>query len=174
MDISIKGHNGANAVYAAVQEGKTDCLRTLLELKGDLAQAVDKGGFPLFVAAQRNHADCIRVLLEFKADPEQANPDGQTSVYQAAGAGQIAALRVLLKVANPTALEGDGNTSAHIATAQGHADCLRLLIDNGASVNHVNKEGDSPLELAMALNKKTCGELLMSAGAQLPKGFVKT
>ena len=81
---------------------------------------------------------------------------------------------ILLQVADPTAAENDGNTAPHIATAAGHADCLRALVENNASVNHVNKEGDSPLSIALELKHKACGEILLAAGARPPKNIVET
>ena len=71
-------------------------------------------------------------------------------------------------------MANDGNTAPHIATATGHADCLRALIENKASVNHVDKEGDSPLSIALELKHKACGEILLAAGAQPPKYCVET
>lgn len=45
--------------------------------------------------------------------------------------------------------------------------CLRLLIENGANIDHVSFEEGSPIYLAVQAGSLECTKLLVDAGCQL-------
>jgi ankyrin repeat protein len=91
-------------------------------------------------------------------------------IFESAAAGDAASLRQCLNV-TPQAvhdLSGDGWTALHLASAFGTPEAVRLLLENGASVDAVSKnpQTNQPLHAALALgrNPETI-RLLLDAGA---------
>lgn len=58
-----------------------------------------------------------------------------------------------------------GWTPLHCAAHQGNKDCVRLLLQYGADVTKVNREGKSALHLAAAQNRAAIVQMLLEAGA---------
>ena len=58
-----------------------------------------------------------------------------------------------------------GNAPAHWASANGHAPCLKLLIDAKANVNHANSDGWTSLTLASKHGHPRIVAALLGAGA---------
>jgi ankyrin repeat protein len=85
----------------------------------------------------------------------------------AAAAGKLDAVDMLLGVgAAVDATRGDGTTAACWAARGGHGDVLRLLLDNGANVNHVDVlDGSSLLHFAAQASTAEAVEIALEAGA---------
>lgn len=59
----------------------------------------------------------------------------------------------------------DGVLPIILAAKEGCAECLELLIENGASIDACDKRGFSPLELAVQGGYFDCAQVLIAAGA---------
>uniref|UniRef100_A0A8C4QY84 ArfGAP with SH3 domain, ankyrin repeat and PH domain 2a n=1 Tax=Eptatretus burgeri TaxID=7764 RepID=A0A8C4QY84_EPTBU len=56
-----------------------------------------------------------------------------------------------------------GNTALHYACNNGQTECIKLLLRSKASINLVNEEGETALEIAQRLKQNTCEILLQDA-----------
>jgi len=128
--LAVLGHH-AKAVQFLTSRGAD------IEVKGRWPAPEDA---PLAVAARLGDLDLLDVLLLGGANVGAASgPDGRTPLMVAAAAGKLDAVDMLLGVgAAVDATRGDGTTAACWAARGGHGDVLRLLLDNGANVNHVS------------------------------------
>jgi ankyrin repeat protein len=62
----------------------------------------------------------------------------------------------------------DGATAVLVAARQGHLDCLRLLLDEGATINYqMPSNGTSALLLAAMHGRTSCLQLLIERGANI-------
>ncbi|HVV46493.1 MAG TPA: ankyrin repeat domain-containing protein, partial [Bryobacteraceae bacterium] len=125
-------------------------------------------------AARSGDVEVMRLLLDHGADPKLANKDGVTALMVAAGAGYTDANRGT----EPEALEAvklcrelgldvngvtdKGETAMHGAARRGANTIIQYLADNGGKINAANKQGLTPLDLAM-------GKGGGAAGRQPPK-----
>lgn len=67
--------------------------------------------------------------------------------------GDIATVRKLLAMDTPANFTLNGTTPLHTATEKGYSSIVKLLIDHGADLLAQNAEGNTPLDVALALKK---------------------
>ena len=108
------------------------------------------GKLPLRVTL--SHPDVLKLLLEHGADPNLHFADGFTALLQLLRRKQgeyMRALTVLLDYgADPNiAHAGTGNTPLMIATLDLNVDLVKLLLEHGADVTQVDREGKSVLDM---------------------------
>ncbi|XP_055365853.1 cortactin-binding protein 2 isoform X2 [Betta splendens] len=175
-----QNHNQTSALFAAAQNGHTDCVKLLLS-SGSPADASDENGFtPLHLAAAHGHSSCVELLLAAGAAVDAAASGGQTALFQACEAGRLDCVRVLLNCgADRSCTATDGCTPLHAAVRSGHVDTLRLLLGPrtgadpcvtpelpAALLNQANGDGWTAAHMAAALGLKECLEVLCSHSEQ--------
>nr|XP_054591041.1 cortactin-binding protein 2 [Nothobranchius furzeri] len=176
-------HNQTSALFAAAQNGQTECLKLLLS-SGLPADVSEENGFtPLHVAAAHGHSSCVEVLLAAGAAVDSVAVGGQTSLFLACEAGSLDSSRALLNAgANRSLATADGCTALHAAVRSGHVDTLHLLLCHPAQgdpsetiptqvlpatlLNQANGDGWTPAHMAAALDLKECLEVLCSHSEQ--------
>uniref|UniRef100_A0A3B3T2V6 Ankyrin repeat and SOCS box containing 15 n=1 Tax=Paramormyrops kingsleyae TaxID=1676925 RepID=A0A3B3T2V6_9TELE len=143
------------------------------------AQACN-GESVLMEAAGSGNPDCVELLLRRGANPDLAGVTGHLPIHRAAYeghylSGHYLALKILIPVTSKKAVRLSGQSPVHSAADGGHAQCLRLLIENGYEVNtvlekHISENyGDrrrSPLYFAVSNGDVPCTEMLLNAGAR--------
>jgi len=123
---------------------------------------LNDGTTPLIRAARTGDATVMRLLLEKGADPKLTTRDGNNALMIAAGVGYrdkntrgteaeaLEALKVAigagldLKLANR-----QGETALHGAASRGADTIVQYLVDQGADINALSKQGFTPLDVAM-------------------------
>jgi death-associated protein kinase len=60
----------------------------------------------------------------------------------------------------------EGETPMHCASARGNLDCVRILLDNRAPINVIDRRGCTPLHLACRRHHVSIALLLLHAGTQ--------
>ncbi|XP_070687503.1 cortactin-binding protein 2 [Pempheris klunzingeri] len=179
-------HNQTSALFAAAQNGHTECVKLLLS-SGSPADVSDENGFtPLHFAAAHGHSSCVEVLLAAGAAVDLAAAGGQTPLYLACEAGRLDCVRVLLSTgADRSRTTTDGCTALHAAVRSGHVDTLRVLLCHptqgdptvtsdppatlalpAALLNQANNDGWTAAHMAAALGLKECLEVLCSHSEQ--------
>lgn len=146
----------SNALLDAANQRNTAAISALLKTsKGQkLLEARDaRGRTPLLVSTWLDDQDSAQVLLQAGADVN-AKDNQQDSPYLVAGAeGRTQLLRWYLE--HNAKLEDTnryGGTAIIPAAEKGHLDNVRVLIDAGINLNHVNKLGWTALMEAIVLS----------------------
>jgi ankyrin repeat protein len=67
--------------------------------------------------------------------------------------------RVTLKLSNSA-----GMSSLHYAATQGHLEAINILISNKTPINALNKQGDTPADVAVRIGHTECAQALLNAG----------
>ncbi|XP_034542292.1 cortactin-binding protein 2 [Notolabrus celidotus] len=178
--------NQTSALFAAAQNGHTECVKLLLS-SGSPADVSDENGFtPLHFAAAHGHSSCVEVLLAAGAAVDSVAAGGQTPLFLACEAGRSDGVQVLLSArADRCCTTTDGCTALHAAVRSGHVDTLRLLLCHrtqgeptvspeprstlglpAALLNQANNDGWTAAHMAAALGLKECLEVLCSHSEQ--------
>ena len=121
-----------------------------------------KGATPLWRAAMSSDVEAMRILVAGGADPNLATDSGVTPLMVAAGIGWagnftqnapdswMEALKYCLELgADVNAVETrKGYTALHGAASRGDIEMVQFLVDQGAKVDVVNKDGNSVADMA--------------------------
>jgi len=137
-----------------------DLVRQLLAHRADVNIRLEKGesgrgrftttgSTPFLLAARNADVPLMRLLLELKADPQLPNADDSTPLLAAAGVGAL----------------GDGDEAA--GTEEDAVEAVRLLLDLGADVNAVDKNGETSMHGAAYQSRSALVRLLADRGADI-------
>jgi len=157
--------NGIADLLAHVRRGNATAAAEILAANPELANARDdKGDSPVLVATYHGKQDLVRLLLDRGARP---------SFFEACALGLDADVRRELR-RDPSAVRQfahDGWTPLHLAAFFGHPQTVEALLDAGADVLAVsrNGEGNLPINAAAASpradRRSAVTRLLISRGA---------
>lgn len=148
-------------LFAAIEAGDGDAVRTVLERDpGCVSARNDTGITPVLAAQYRHRRDLVDLILA--AAPE-------LDVFDAAAVGEVDRLAELLE-SDPQAVNAyaaDGFYPLGLAAYFGHPDAVQLLLARGADVGQVarNPMQVQALHAAVAGRNEEAVRLLLQAGA---------
>lgn len=164
-------------LHAAALNGDVDRINRLLD-QGDKLESRDSyGRTPLHVAAYKSHDDALVALAKAGADMNAYEHDAYDVITIAAVADDPEILRLaLLHGGNPANITSPYDGTALIAAAHlGHDEVVKILIDAGAPLDHINNLGWTALIEAVVLGDGgpahvRTARALINAGADVSIG----
>lgn len=127
----------------------------------------NNGCSPLHVAACYGKSAIVDWLLNHGANANCCDFSGSSALHCAAAHGhQNAVLLLMYADAKLDQRDDDGNQPLHFAAINGHVDCVKALLYFAEhagiryDVNGTNKDGDTPLHLAVKYYHKDVTEIL--------------
>jgi len=135
-------------------------------LTGDAS--LGEGTTPLMRAAKSNDIAVMKALLDAGADPSLTLKDRTTPLMVAAGGGTVVgAYANAIPVTEDTSIQAigfcldrgvdvnafntNGQTALHLAVQRGAEKVVRFLAENGAKLDMKNKQGRTPLDIALGV-----------------------
>ena len=144
-----------DAWYYAVQNGRTDTVRRLLEAGMDVNKY--RGKVPLVMAIHNKKMEIIQLLLERGADVDNIphDPGGQTALEAAVNVGYFEAVDTLLDHgATLGPINGRGSSiMACCFSYKENWDMFEYLLGKGADVDMRDRQGNSALSAAVQQGK---------------------
>ncbi|XP_071105248.1 espin-like [Haliotis cracherodii] len=154
---------GATPVFYAAQEGHLECLQYLIEhMDGSLKIVAFEGMTAFLSAAEGGHLHVMNYLLEKQGSEAllSTTNDGATVFHYVASTGNFHVLQYLLEIPNIGDLlrvtDAFDRNPAHDAAENGFVECLRMLVEAGISLYLPDKDGETPLSLAMRSGNPKC------------------
>ena len=134
---------GYSGVHAAAARGDAADIARLAAAGANVNAREAYGRTPLHVATFGRHREVIAALVKAGADINLKERDRYDAVTIAAVADDVATLRLLLQLgASARQVTSRYDGTALIAAAHlGHDEVVKLLIDGGAPLDHVNNLG---------------------------------
>ncbi|PHH74930.1 hypothetical protein CDD80_2741 [Ophiocordyceps camponoti-rufipedis] len=146
---------GWKALHSATLQGATDMMSCLVEAGADVNSAVDTDGDTcLHIAVSLDRADIVDFLLRSHVT-SVSNKFGFLPLHLAAGNGNAAMVRSLARVVPVNATDDMLSTALHRACWIGHAEVVRVLVDEGAHVYALDMYQLTPLDYADGLGYET-------------------
>ena len=166
-DMDVAKRDGFTALHLAALNGNTEICRLLVERGVDYQQADESGYFPMQLATRHNQYDVVNAFLESGIDPDSCARLELTSLHIAAFICDARLIWLLIRGgANVNARNADATTPLHVAAGreQGRVS-MQLLLANGAELDPIDNEGDTPLHNACYKGYYQNARLLLRRGA---------
>ncbi|MEJ2694240.1 MAG: ankyrin repeat domain-containing protein [Candidatus Thiodiazotropha sp.] len=152
-------------IHRAVKIGDLDQLERNLYWDAEVNEPGPNGLTPLHTAAQKGSLVMSRILVTHGADLGALDPQGHTPLIKALVARNTRLADYLVK----QGARLDANAVLHETARLGSADrdVIDFLIKQGASINHQNNLGDTPLHTAVRHDQRVVVKYLVNRGAAL-------
>lgn len=154
-DPNAPSGRGLSPLRMAAFGGHTGCVAHLLAAGAEVDAATVGGVTALHLAALRHRDRVVASLLEAGADPNRGDGDGRPPLRWAfqdrAGSrrGERRTVRVVERLlaagADPSAADSRGETALFDAARTDQPDAIRALVAAGADLNHVSRDGLTPI-----------------------------
>jgi ankyrin repeat protein len=133
---------------------------------------------PLHFSTYLGYQDISIKLINSGARIDDYDINGNTIIHHLSVSGNVELLKYLFNVEKRKEYQKMINspndqqlTPMNLAARYGHQDCVRVLLDNGASVNGINKNdkifGVRPLTSALVNGNLECAKVLIDYGAMI-------
>ena len=145
-DVNISNNSGETPLYMAVSRGLHDVVSKMLEKYNGNPNTTSQGETSLVTACEQCNVELVDVLLKNGADPNQTSvrpSKCRLPLFVAVEQGNSDKIITLL-------IKAGANVDG----------CHQLLLDGGADVNVMSKDGETPFSVA-------CSKGLTSAVAQM-------
>lgn len=148
--IEIAGYSG---LLAAAHSGNVAAIEKLAAGGAAMEERDGNGRTALHIAAHARQREAMQALVRSGADPLALDAQRYDAITIAAVADDVATLRVALAIGgNPKAITSPYDGTALIAAAHlGHDEVVKILIEAGAPLDHVNNLGWTALIEAVVL-----------------------
>ncbi|KAM0247206.1 hypothetical protein ACHAP5_004288 [Fusarium lateritium] len=161
------------ALQHAAGEGHVDVVNLLLERGANVNACSSHSNMPqgtaLQAAVESGQSDIVDILLEHGADPNLGGGEFTHPIIAAASKGEEAIFKKLLDAKVDVTVEGGEYMSTPLTYAAIYlpTDSIRLILDAGADINHVDNEGDTALIVTAGLGDHETVRLLLDYGADV-------
>lgn len=169
---SLENLSESAPIFMAAVEGSPEAIAAVCV--ADPASVARKhphnGATPLHLAALHGHAQCVDELLSWGADPCAGDNKAQTPCHYAADQEDV--LYSLLSSASArfaVDCEAEPNRESPLLLAafRGNIGACSCLIDYGADVDSLDREGTTALQCAAVMGHRKVIKLLLHYGASL-------
>jgi ankyrin repeat protein len=140
-------------------------VKKLLRRGADIDEPDEVGNTPLMLATEGCQMEMIRLLIDEGADFSKKNRYGYNLLMQAAqkGDSHMEVAQLLLDKSADINEDSHAVTALMLAACGGHNGMVRLLVDNGASLDKKNKLGFTALGYARNLRHPDTAQILEEA-----------
>ena len=159
---------GMTPLAWASRRGNQKAVQHLLEYGADPDIACHSGSTPLLYTALSGSAESLRLLVAAGADTAHTSAHGSNAAHMAARYQcsrtfwkALAATGVGLNERRPI----DGAAPLSAATVYNNMTAAATLLDNGAIINILDYDGDSPLYTSIYSHSHDITQLLLTRGA---------
>src|SRR2546423_1161103 len=158
------GNMPTKPLILAVEFGKANLVRTLLDEGADIETKDSQGTTPLIKAAQVSRKEEIKILLWKKANINATNNKAETPLIAAikARSDEIAIL-LMRSGADIECKDQDGGTPLFIAAKMGLLGVIAEMVERGVVTEVGYSKGLTPVEIAQRNGHTAVVELLQTA-----------
>jgi ankyrin repeat protein len=183
--INSQGENDHTPLSIAVFRGRTEVVQVLLDAGADMTLhntgKLESNSITLLgLASFRGHADIVQLLIAAGVDVnERYEDDFAIALWDSASRQRTDCIRILLEAgADPNLTGGTWENSPlimvclkHIKDCKDCVDIVKMLLDAGADIDHINLEGWTAYGFAKMKQNLCVAEYLLERGANPELGL---
>ena len=169
-NVNSRFDDGQTPLHLAAIYGHNAIAKYLLESNADTSVQDSSGATPLHEAVRYGNVEIAKALLSSGADVNARDNLGKTPVMLILPKEKTAEIYKLLIAHRADLTQKDmfGDTVLHTASMLNvGAGTFGILVDGGADIDARNKEGVTPLAIAVQKNDLETVKLLTAAGADI-------
>uniref|UniRef100_A0A914W5J5 26S proteasome non-ATPase regulatory subunit 10 n=1 Tax=Plectus sambesii TaxID=2011161 RepID=A0A914W5J5_9BILA len=150
--VDITDEVGWTPLMIAASAGRAEAVKYLLSRAANSSARNSNGQTPLHYAASKNHSQIAKLLLSDSADVNAQDNYKASPLHRAASKGNIEVVRLIVDAPKLRIdlTDSEGNSALHLACEENRQDTAILLVHKGASLELLNKEEKTPVQLAVA------------------------
>lgn len=149
---------GETALMAASLTGSLDIVRMLIDRGADVnARTIKSGQTALMWAISERHGDVARVLIAHGADARARSAGHYTPMLFAAQQGSVEIATMLIEAGASVNRDGEGPAPLVVAIERNRVPLARYLVAHGADPNILMRNGNTPLNAALATGGRQLG-----------------
>jgi ankyrin repeat protein len=176
--INIRDADGNTPLHIAVFYRQPENLEEILKANPDIDAVNTEGYTPLHLAVRRpDNEKAIRLLLQQGADVSITDSTGRNALLVSVGFRMTEYIELLVsKGININSQDDDGNTALHYPLMKvlenkiflpRSKEIVKILVERGADPYVRNKEGKSPMDLAVESGEDELINLLKSSKSMI-------
>lgn len=173
-DINEKNNKGATPLQIGLEWGKLNTTKAFFELGISPMTKNSTGGNWLHSAANTGNFELIEYLMEKGCDINAHNSNGATPLYNAASSGNLRVVELMVDkgaIVNSKDCLAEGcnkvdGSPLHNSVWR-NPELVKYLIKQGANVNALNADKQTPLHIASFGRCIDCAKALVEGGADL-------
>lgn len=159
-------------LHCAAFGNSLEAAEFLIASEASLHAVVQRAGCEdnlVHCAVRTDAVECMELFIEKGVDPSYVTSGGLNAMHLAAELGALRCLAFLLKgtkiSVNGVIKQRDKESTAlHLAATRGFAECVELLLAEGAKASAMNYRGFTALHLAARCSSLECVEVLLRDG----------
>lgn len=156
----------SSGLLIATYLGNATIVASLLNLGASVDQVAPDGRTALHIAANCDNLECLQVLIKHKSDVNKFDANHKvTALHLAASKGSLACLEEL--IISGADINAGIKTPLHYAVENLEEDCVKALLESGASPNTIQVFSETPLHVAATLGSAEILKLLIQHGASV-------
>lgn len=164
--VSLTDAQGRTALDWATSRAQLDDMRLLIACGSNPNTMDITGRTTVLHAVDSHNIQALRIVLEAGAEPDPQMPKGlfRSSPVTAASFGGLAEMIKLLAQfgAKIDAANPEGRTALQAVAVTQNVECAAILLQYGADMDHVSRNGCTPLMTAIIHNKHAVLRVFLS------------
>lgn len=161
VDPNQRDDGGRTPLHWAAQEGHLRVAKALLSAGANSSVLCKNGFTPLATATGEGNASMVKLLLDHNANPNLGS-NGQFPLHLACAYGHREIVALLLQYgANIENRDQDGRSAIFYAVKSEFLSVVKDLIEHGAQLNAVDKQGQNLLSISKGSGNKALFEMLV-------------
>jgi ankyrin repeat protein len=174
-NIEVRDNEGNTPLLLTVRMGTFRAAEHLITSGSDINTRNNAGDTPLHLAVRDERSDLVALLLQNGAQIYSLNADGESPFSIALSfhddrnqTGASRMVSTLLTTDRARISDDEGRNPLHIAVLRNMSvSKLEIIVNQGGKVNSVEREGRTPLRLAVDMDNWEAARYLVGAGSDI-------
>jgi ankyrin repeat protein len=174
-NIEVRDNEGNTPLLLAIRMGTYRSAEQLITSGSDINTRNNTGDTALHIAVRDERSDLVMLLLQHGAQIYSQNADGESPFSIALSfhddrnqAGASRMVSTLLTTDRARIADDEGRSALHIAVIRNMSvPKLEIIVNQGGKVNSVEREGRTPLRIAVDRDNWEAAKYLVGAGSDV-------